>query len=200
MNIERWQKLLTNWSKSLIELNNYASMPYYHEELPLEVIRSNWLGYDGATINQIENIEKRLNIKLPISYKEFLITSNGWRKTVPSIKRLWSTEEVTWFKTRNQDWIDNYNQMDFGYTSVSDEEYFIYGSEQNELAIRFEYLSSLVEVGTGDLYMYLLNPNVVFDNNECEAWILSQYGVIRYKSFWELIEAEYATFKTQFQI
>ena len=67
---------------------------------------SGWLGYLGAKEEQIAAAEEHLGQRLPPSYRAFLQVSNGWRNAGPFIDRLWSTEEVDWFVTRNQDWIE----------------------------------------------------------------------------------------------
>jgi hypothetical protein len=43
--------------------------------------------------------------------------------------------------------------------------------------------------------VYLLNPSVVFEGGEWEAWVFASVfpGAIRYRSFWELMKAEYQT-------
>ena len=50
------------------------------DEIAPEVIASRWLGYPGATEEQIMNLETRLGRKLPPSYRAFLKASNGFRQ------------------------------------------------------------------------------------------------------------------------
>ena len=49
-----------------------------------------------------------MGIGLPPSYREFLAVSNGWRLTGNFIWRIWSTEEIDWFRVRNAEWIEAY--------------------------------------------------------------------------------------------
>lgn len=47
-------------------------------ELSKEQIDSVWIGFKQATRNEIENVEKRLGVKLPADYVEFLLITNGF--------------------------------------------------------------------------------------------------------------------------
>lgn len=183
-----WREFLSLWSKELLESG-------YYRELPADVISSGWLGYPGATETQIKQVETRLGIVLPFSYQEFLKTSNGWRKPSLEIERLWPTEEINWFYVRNKAWIEEWNahKQDL---DVLDDEYFVYGEGQSDLSIRVEYLQTALEIsGVGDHTVYLLNPKIVTPEGEWEAWILSAWGVTRYRSFQEMMQAEYKHFQ-----
>ena len=190
MDSHEWLPFLQQWSREI------ATAPNQVEKLPPDVIASGWLGYPGATEEQLQQAEARLGVHLPPSYRTFLATTNGWRTTGTFIDRLWSTEEVEWFKARNQDWIDAYTQ--FGYTEVSDEEYFVYGDEQDSAFFRTEYLTSALEISdVGDSAILLLNPQVVSPQGEWEAWFFANWlpGATRYRSFWDLMQAQYHSFR-----
>ena len=65
------------------------------------------------------------------------------------------------------------------------------------MRFRVEYLESALEVSEeGDSAVYLLNPEVVTADGEWEAWFFANWlpGASRYRSFTELMEAEYRTF------
>jgi hypothetical protein len=175
----------------LIESNNFK------DEMPPEVIASGWLGYPGATEEQIKKAELRLGTTLPPAYREFLKVTNGWRQLSPFIYNLWSTEEIKWFALRNQDWIDAYVQPYAALESVPDEEYFVYGDEQDSVLIRVEYLQTALEISdTGDSSILLLNPQIVTAGGEWEAWFFATWlpGATRYRSFWEMMQDEYQSF------
>lgn len=188
--------------------------------LPQEVFDSSWLGFSGATEQQIALAEARLNIRLPPSYREFLKVSNGWRQTTPFIYRVLAVEEIQWLRVRHPEWIASFkerfnkerlspvqeaphastilngNGMFHGY-SIPDAEYFIYGSEQDCSKIRLEYLdTSLVISERGESSIYLLNPNVIHGKGEWEAWFFGDWlpGADRYPSFLEMMMAEYRNF------
>lgn len=50
----------------------------------------------------------------------------------------------------------------------------------------------------GDSAIYLLNPLAISPEGEWEAWFFANWnpGAVRYRSFWELILAEYESFLT----
>lgn len=203
MNSFNWEKFLRQWSRDLLE-----SIEDVHEELPAEVIKSGWLGYPGATKEQISLTETRLGIALPPSYREFLQVTNGWLQTTPFIYKIWSTEEIEWFAVRHQAWIEafverygdncrNSLQPQLITPSISDEEYLIYGDTQDCSKLRLDYLSTALEISDrGESAIYLLNPQIIAEDGEWEAWFFGNWlpGADRYKSFREMMQAEYEHF------
>lgn len=202
MNSFNWERFLRQWSQDLLESWGNASAP-----LPQEVIDSGWLGYPGVTEEQLAQAEARLQIALPPSYRAFLRVTNGWRQTTPFIDRLWSVEQIEWFSVRHQEWIDTYAYPDqeqaktslpaFPLPSVSDEAYFVYGTAQDCSLIRVEYLQTMLEISDrGDASIYLLNPQVIDSTGEWEAWFFGNWlpGADRYRSFQEMMQAEYENF------
>ncbi len=190
-----WREFLQGWSRELFGSDDLRA------ELPPEVIASGWLGYAGASEADIVRAEARLGQTLPPSYREFLRTSNGWRQTGLFIDKLWSTEEVDWFRMRHQkDWIDAWT-MGSGYYGtpepVPDAEYFVYGKKQRPESLRVEYLETALEISAeGDACVYLLNPQVVTREGEWEAWFLASWlpGASRYRSFQKMMQAERKNF------
>ena len=143
-----------------------------------------------------------MGIGLPPSYREFLAVSNGWRLTGNFIWRIWSTEEIDWFRVRNAEWIEAYVDpiRGLGDLSLTDDEYLVYGETQDSVRFRVEYLESALEVSDiGDSAIFLLNPKVVTPDGEWEAWFFGNWlpGANRYRSFAELMEAEYQSFHTR---
>ena len=150
-----------------------------------------WLGRPGATDEQIRTAESRLGTALPSSYRSFLRFSNGWQsfgRFVTNPGPLWSTDEVDWFRVRNQSWIDAWTE---GYLSSM--------SAQDEVPELPEHLAMpyLLEVSAaGDSAILLLNPLVMAADGEWEAWDFASWypGAIRYRSFWELMNARFERF------
>ncbi|OUC13183.1 MAG: hypothetical protein B0A82_18740 [Alkalinema sp. CACIAM 70d] len=210
MNTFEWESFLRHWSRAFIESKHHEA-----DVLPSEVIESGWLGYPGASEEQIRYAENRLGISLPPSYREFLKVTNGWRQTTPFIYQLWSTQEIDWLSVRHPDWINSFleqqqrleqrhfymsvNGLDRSVKkfSIPDEIYFIYGEEQDCMNLRSEYLQTALEIsGKGDSAIYLLNPQVVTEEGEWEAWFFGDWlpGADRYRSFRDLMQAEYQNF------
>lgn len=192
-----WHELLTQWSRELIEANDF-----FLEDISPEVITSGWLGYPGATEYQITQAENRLGTKLPPSYREFLKVTNGWRQFNSFIYKLWSTDEIEWLVVRHRNdlinpWLEGYTSNGLDSVSVSDQEYLVYGEEQYSDIMRVEYLHTALEISdTGDAAILLLNPQILTMEGEWEAWFFASWlpGVRRYASFWEMMQSEHQSF------
>lgn len=159
-------------------------------ELPPENLESEWLGYFGAIEEQIVATETRLGVILPPSYRTFLKITNGW-SAIPGPMRLYSTSEINWFCTKNQDWIDEWVACRKLLPSVSDEEYFAYSENCNwNQPIRTEYMQTSLQISDEeDASVVLLNPQIIH-NHEWEAWLLisGRAGIFRCSSFQSLIQ------------
>jgi hypothetical protein len=191
-----WNFFLRQWSRDLLERledNEFTS-------LPKEVVDARWLGYPIATDAEIAVAEARLETTLPPSYRNFLAVSNGWQKLDVLIEKLWSIEEVQWLASSNQELIDAWLtgvETVGGAIWVSDEEYYIYGDQQDSTSLRNEYLQTALDIGGNpEQGLVLLNPQVVFENGEWEAWFFANWlpGAQRYKSFREFMQDRHQRF------
>lgn len=204
-----WRTFLQQWSQTILESMTEEQLA----QLPPEVLESGWLGFPGATETQLAQVEAQLRMKLPPSYRKFLQVSNGWRQTTPFIHKLWSTEGIAPFASRHREWIEAFTakyesahlrfhpEADlediWATVNVSDAEYFTYGEEQDCSQLRLEYLKTAIEISdVGDSAIYLLNPQVVNAEGEWEAWFFADWlpGADRYRSFQEMMQAEYQNF------
>ena len=197
MDVDAWRELLTRWNADLLDA------PDIVEHLSPEVVASGWLGFPGATEEEIRAAEARLGCQLPPSYRAFLQVSNGWR-TLDGWE-IWSTDKIDWFRVRNQEWSDIYvtglNPAEWdGPHSVPDDEYFNYGSGpygKGQGWERLEYLPTALEVSDiGDADILLLNPNIITPDGEWEAWNFANWspGGTRYRSFWEMVQSLHSIF------
>lgn len=191
-----WETLLTKWSEKLIEIGSF----WY--PIPETTLASGWLGFEGATEQQISLAEKRLGITLPPSYRQFLKLSNGWRDINSFIYRLWSVEEIDWFSVRNQDWITAWTQPENDQDQFFYEMQVFYAQPEAEkfvnkaepITLRVEHLQTAIEISeVGDSAILLLNPKVITENGEWEAWFFASWlpGAERFNSFWELMLSQY---------
>ncbi|PZV10193.1 MAG: SMI1/KNR4 family protein [Leptolyngbya sp.] len=180
-----WKSLLKEFSRKLIEERDEEDW-----ELTPVMVKSTWLGYPAASEAEIVEAETRLNTRFPPSYRAFLAISNGWRNSDWTEMHLYSTSEIDWFASRNQEWIDAWQSTD--QPTISDEKYFVYGADQDCIHLRREYLSTALEIssGSGDSDIFLLIPEVVSETGEWEAWHFGNKlpGAYRYRSFYELME------------
>lgn len=190
-----WLPFLKRFSREVIKDEQLRAW------LPADAIASSWLGFAGATEDEIETLERRLGTTLPKSYRKFLQTSNGWRTAGVFVYDLLPTAKVAWFREGYQDlidaWVEGAGSTPIGEPPpVSDEDYFVYGPEQDCCKFRMEYLrASLAISSEGDSAFYLLNPSVVTPGGEWEAWFFSPWnpGAVRYRSFWDMMHAELDT-------
>lgn len=194
MSVFDWDHFLHRWSQVILESMDDEEK----QQLPDEVLSSGWLGYPGATEEQIFRAESRLGVQLPPSYRAFLKVTNGWRQTAKRADtfnhRFWSTEDIERFSTRHPQWIKSFSEhpdtVDLGWeddseelddlwqpVGVSDAEYFVYGESQDPRALRIEYLKTAIEISDVGLVdsIYLLNPKIVNSDGEWEAWFLADY-------------------------
>ncbi|MFE2932461.1 SMI1/KNR4 family protein [Streptomyces sp. NPDC059278] len=191
-----WRELLQRWSDEWLD-------PVLHEQersepFPDEVRAARWLGSAGATPQELAALEVRLGTELPPSYREFLRTSDGWLDTTSEIRRLLPVREIGWVRDLDPELIESWTGSGEP-DDVPDEQYFVYGDEQEPWAIRTEYLNDLLKIShtPGALDVYLLNPRVVTPDGEWEAWYLAHWlpGAVRHRSFRDLMHDEYRSFR-----
>lgn len=190
-----WNVFLNQWNRDLLEQLEDDEI----RSLSPEVIESKWFGYSGATVTEISEAETRLRRTFPPSYRDFLKTSNGWRKLDDFVNQLRSTREIEWLAVKNPEVIDAWTTgvMSQGGDRIPDEEYFVYGDTQDSTSLRVEYLQTALEIG-GDPSqgLLLLNPQVTFNDGEWEAWFFAHWlpGAERYRSFRELMQEKHKSF------
>jgi hypothetical protein len=184
-----WRELLTQWSDEL------ADDPELYPDPPAEHRTARWFGSKGASETEIRHAETRLGVSLPLSYRTFLAVTNGWGHTNGFVYSMYSTEEIDWFAPNNPsdmkilEWAAKY-----GHTyDVSDEDYFVYGVDQNSGNFRPEYQRSALQISPwGDSAVYLLNPVIKTKGGEWEAWFRASWGgADRYRSFQEMMQAQF---------
>jgi hypothetical protein len=201
----RWLPFLKRVSRDLLKDIRIR------EDLPSDVLASAWLGYNGASEQEIGELEKRLGKRLPPSYRSFLSVTNGWRQCGPFIDKLWACSEVRWFRERHQDWIDAYLHPEKSGIQIvwpegqepqepppmTDEEYLTYDDKQDSCRFRTEYLQTALEISDcGDSAILLLTPGTIDEAGEWEAWLFANWmpGAHRYRSFRELMQGEHHSF------
>ena len=162
------------------------------QNVPDGKVAAGWLGEGGATEAEISSAEHRLGVRLPPTYRAFLAQSNGFDHIGSFIYRLYSSAEIDWLRVRNQDWIDAYQIGD----DISVEEHL--ADPENCVRFRAAYLSSCLQISDiGDSAVALLNPEVVNEEGEWEAWFFANWlpGARRYPSFLAYVESELKTIK-----
>lgn len=170
--------------------------PNLIDGISAEARATGWLGRRGATPEEIVRCEHRLGAIIPPSYRDFLLTSNGWGRLGTFIDHLWSAEEVGWFTPRHHHWIETLTSNP---AVVPDELYNVYGDEQQTWAYRPNDLRDALEVSSErDGAILLLNPHTMTSEGEWEALFLASWypGAKRYRSFLALMQGEYESYRT----
>ncbi|MEU8386200.1 SMI1/KNR4 family protein [Streptosporangium sp. NPDC048865] len=143
--------------------------------------------YPPATEAEVRELEERLGVELPPSYRQFLLFANGWGSDDDCC--LLRVEEVGRLRdvdpSRAESWSEPKPENSW---SVPDEFYFVYGREQDSVHYRGEYVPDTFLIGYWGDGVALLNPHVSTAEGEWEAWYLepSLPGANRYRSFWDL--------------
>ncbi len=135
---------------------------------------------------------------LPDSYKAFLRTSNGWARTTPFVGRIRVTQDVEWFRTENEQWIEVYSASG---SRIKDAKYYVY-TEEGAAEFRAKHLASVLQISDVDDGVYLLNPEAVTPDGEWEAWFFANWlpGAKRFPSFAHLILHEYQMFAGLYEL
>ena len=92
MTPEHWRDLLATWSREIL------AVAAYRQEFPREVVETGWLGYPGASEDELTATESRLGLTLPPSYRTFLTVTDGWRTTKTFIDCIRPVGEITWYR------------------------------------------------------------------------------------------------------
>ncbi|MEU6035544.1 SMI1/KNR4 family protein [Actinomadura sp. NPDC047616] len=169
-----WRPWLTRWSEEWIGCTE-------PDELDPEVVRDGWLGFDPAPPEAVVAAEERLGTRLPPSYREFLLTTDGWRNAGIFVWRMRGTSDLGWVRDLEpywQDWDE----------PVEEEE-----ADGGDGPISRGLLISL-ETDAGILY---LDPGDVDENGEWAAYSLFSWRAAppeRFPSFTALMEDLYAEF------
>ncbi|MEM1172119.1 MAG: SMI1/KNR4 family protein [Cyanobacteria bacterium P01_H01_bin.35] len=188
--VDDWKNFLEKWNEAIFDNLDEEDRENYQLEDPNILNRKSCLE-PSATEQEISELEKRLAAKLPLSYRNFLLASNGFTILNESCE-LYGTNEIKWFieDEDNRDWAEDWDDDD----EVEDERYFQYGEHQDCCWIRGRYMKTALQISsTEDGMIYLLNPQIIDSRNEWEAWDFgNDYpGAFRYRSFWEMMQDVY---------
>lgn len=156
---------------------------------------------EGCAEGEIAALEDRLGVRLPPSYRSFLLKVNGCARLGLSLGGLLPADRVDWFRSKYEDWVDAYD--DAAFDDVSEEAHKVYGPDQDPARFRRAYLRDCLQIGeVFDGSVYLLNPNVRDVRGEWEAWSLANDypGVVRRPSFQEMVEHAWAEMRREARV
>lgn len=193
-----WSRFLQQWSDHVLALVRPIDW-LCQSSLAQEALATGYLGYPGAPLAAIEAVEHRLKLALPPSYKAFLQVSNGWRQLCMDVDdaKLHAVHEIDFFHNQHPDTVEAWLSAmpeDYAQWRTPDEKYFYYGPDQDSTTLRDEYLLTALAISEDvEAAVYLLNPQIITPAGEWEAWYFGYKlpGANRYRSFEEMMEAEY---------
>lgn len=169
------------------------------ETVPNYKTAAGWLGEPGASEADICSAEERIGTSLPHSYRAFLKETNGFDHIGDFIYRLYSAGEIDWFRVRNQDWIEAYQNpinKEPGAEDITPEEHL--ANPDDSVRFRTAYLSSCLQISEeGDSAVVLMTPEVVNAEGEWETWFFANWhpGALRYPTFLAYVESELDSIK-----
>lgn len=164
--------------------------------LPNTMRESHWLGYPPVTSEAISALEERLQLELPRSYKKILRVSNGFQLVQPTIGGLYSIDTIERLTVFDPQPIEEFVQGYQGFDEVgtrSDNDDLQCDEVQETASFRIDSLPSTIVIsGEPTQGYYLLNPDIIFENGEWEAWVFAHWlpGARRYPSFLDLMISE----------
>jgi hypothetical protein len=169
-----------------------ATDPRFATLEPVEPIvwKNKWIGFPPASNTKIALTETKLDVSLPPSYKSFLNESNGFRHICPFLEHLLPIEQVDWIIDTDREWVALMQGLGDGCAPVEDEEYFVYGPEQDELMYRPRHFRKSLKISTMyDSCVVMLNPEVKFGEEWEVIWIsyASTFWGRRYQSFHDFL-------------
>ncbi|MFE0464630.1 SMI1/KNR4 family protein [Kitasatospora sp. NPDC058965] len=180
------------WRSLLEQASRLSLSPDTHEverRFPADAHANQWLGSNGAGEAEIGDLEDRLGRRLPPSYRSFLAVSNGWLHLNDTEGPLLGTDGVGWLRDLDPAFTELWSTTSHGVPDIPDEEYLVYGEEQDCVDVRREHFPHALQISDwGDSALLMLNPMIVNAEGEWEAWAFASWypGVYRYPSFWDL--------------
>lgn len=160
-------------------------------EEELLALKNGTLCFPPATEEQVREAEIRLGVRFPQTFRSFLLFSNGFIQPAMGggSGKILGVAQLDLYSNLYQEKYEIFKNMA---VESSDRKYAIYGQAQDEASFRTSCADSLIAISTHDTpSIYLLNPEVVFDDGEFEAWYFNFHsGANRYRTFFELMAAE----------
>jgi hypothetical protein len=175
MNAQQWRELLLQVSRVILAQDQPENTDSNRPHFAPKIHAAGYIGFEGATEDQICAAESRLGARFPPSYRTFLSVSNGWPVMWDSIQpgELWSTEQIRWTREQDPHLVEILEE--FGY-DISVEEHL--KERGDEFGRHSKHLvSNLLSISEhGDACDLVLCPEVVDKNGEWECWFTSSWG------------------------
>ncbi|QKW32862.1 SMI1/KNR4 family protein [Actinomadura sp. NAK00032] len=166
-----WRPWLRRWSDEWVRSAGPEADP--------EVARTRWLGFAPAAEQAVAAAEARIGVRLPPAYREFLLTTDGWRDAGMFVWRMRDTSDIGWLRDLEPYWDD-------GWAELCEDE------REGTCLSRGLLISREADAG-----ILFLDPGSVDDSGEWAAYSLFSWRAEppeRFASFTALMEDLYAEF------
>lgn len=224
MAIYNWQEFLLQWSQEILQ--SPLAQRSTHLILP-ETAEAGWLGYPGATEDAINEAEAYFGLQLPVSYREFLAITNGWSLLTQFVWKIAPVEDINWYREHHGGNISLLEEGEEEEADPlpgnpllaaamrgraaerqkqpREQPEPLYGS--TTYVFNSHLLSNAIDIGASwegytDAVDYILDPRMSTISGEWDAWVVRWWKpaeAIRYRSFWDLMQAEYQGFLELYQ-
>jgi HEAT repeat protein len=166
----------------------------------------------GAAVAEVEALEARLGTRLPPSYRAFLLYSDGaaaqpgWGPVTSGLGLL-DCAQVGWFHDRERSYVDIWSDLDLevtpdglhtGFHGFTEASYLDHERRPDSIEHKRGHVRYALQISSDfDGYTVLLNPLVVDQHGEWEAWDFGSKlpGAARHRSFAALLAADVETWK-----
>jgi hypothetical protein len=190
--------MIYTWGEFLKQFDNEMWLSYAHNRDKTiqdhTLIGSKFrLGYPPVTEPEIENLEKKLELALPDSYKSFLLQTNGWQLFGYVVEKILPVSEVDWFHKEHQDWtniIKKYYPDKKGNINLV--------SPKNSMILyrKATNLDKMIQISSvQDTHVLLLDTSQrqTSPTLEYEVWSIEREVMNIYDNFWEAFQQEHIT-------
>jgi hypothetical protein len=186
--VPQWRAFLQSWSDEILAAVRDARVRPADSHIAGALERGTILR-EPASEARIDAVEKGLGVELPDSLKRFYRASDGMTLIAfdAASNDLWPVDRIRRFVEVEPEFVAAWEGEKM---TAPDTVYFDYGPDQNSAAIRSDYLRSMWQLSPFvDSAVLLLNPVVVGDRGEWEAWFLGVAlpGARRFRSFEEMM-------------
>jgi hypothetical protein len=186
MNETQWRDFLHQLSRLLLDID--IKEAFDEPMFSAADHARGYVGFEGATEEQIAAVEERLGARLPNSYRNFLKVSNGWPLMGDAQPgALWPVEEIQWVRDHDPRDVLSWglrSQLSTSQSDVSPEEHLKLSDDS--VRYRMAYVDGLLGISdSGDASYLFLSPEVTDINSEWECWQFASWmpGATRYSSF-----------------
>ncbi len=112
LTVSEWREFLSAYSAKSFALKEFrAALDERRAPWFTEAHReAGWLGCEPASEAAVAAAEERLGVRLPPSYRNFLLTSDGWNSI--GLLDLLEVEEIGWFADKAADLLEVWEELE----------------------------------------------------------------------------------------